>query len=141
MDKYYTPEIEEFHVGFEYEFRHDDFKEDGWIKYSTPEFNPEREDSFIGKSDLSEYRVKYLDREDIESLEFIFNGNERGKFRFIRGNIVIIFCPDTYIVQIIIEPIERRFNYVIPRGFCGTIKNISELKQIIKMLKLGQYWM
>ena len=32
MDKYYTPRIEEFYIGFEYEFCKDIFK--------TPKFNP-----------------------------------------------------------------------------------------------------
>jgi len=71
-EKYYTPEIEEFKVGFEFEFMHSDYKEQGWKKYNTPEFNFEKEDCPFGGKDLSEYRVKYLDREDIESLGWSF---------------------------------------------------------------------
>lgn len=40
-DKYYTPEISEFHIGFEYEYTMDDYsryldktKKDGWRKES-----------------------------------------------------------------------------------------------------------
>jgi len=69
-NKYYTPTIEEFHVGFEFEFRHSDYKEDGWKKFTTPVFNMEREDCPFACQTLEEYRVKYLDREDIESLGF-----------------------------------------------------------------------
>jgi len=67
MSNYYTPKIEEFYVGFEYEFRHSDYKELGWKRYNTPEFNWEREDAITANSNMSQFRVKYLDQEDIES--------------------------------------------------------------------------
>jgi len=80
QDKYYTPSIEEFHVGFECEsnyilfnntvkayFHNEDpnifvpviFTEDniGWAL-----------DSYINDAYPTEFRVKYLDKEDIESL-------------------------------------------------------------------------
>jgi hypothetical protein len=68
--KYYTPEIEEFHVGFEYEILNDPRTDNGWDKEVVDEnstlkyFNGEHAD----------YRVKYLDREDIESLGWLHTG-------------------------------------------------------------------
>ena len=124
MSKYYTPSIEEFHVGFEYESSYlEDY--DTWKKeiidtvdvgyfYST----------YTGDAVPTEFRVKYLDREDIESLGFECMG----------GN----WYHDNKAYQIIgtWESIE------ISRGqheyrdvlFKGTIKNKSELKKILKML-------
>ena len=60
LDKYYTPEIEEFHVGFEYECKKLD--EDVW-KVSDFTLN-----SIFGAYLINEgrVRVKHLDREDIE---------------------------------------------------------------------------
>ena len=74
-NKYYTPELSEFRVGFEYEFRHRDYKDMGWKKYSTPNFNYEEEDSFIDRKDLSEFRVKCLDGEDVEELGWELEGS------------------------------------------------------------------
>ena len=124
MSKYYTPSIEEFHVGFEYESSYlEDY--DTWKKeiidtvdvgyfYST----------YTGDAVPTEFRVKYLDREDIESLGFECMG----------GN----WYHDNKAYQIIgtWESIE------ISRGqheyrdvlFKGTTKNKSELKKILKML-------
>lgn len=62
-NKYYTPTIEEFHIGFEYEWLDE---EGNWNKENTPtEITPDGYDE-------QEYglRVKYLNKEDIESLGF-----------------------------------------------------------------------
>ena len=111
-DKYYTPTIEEFHVGFEYEFKTNGL---GFVKTEVSE---------TGGFFQGEKRVKYLDREDIESLGFKCMG----------GN----WYHDNKAYQIIgtWESIE------ISRGqheyrdvlFKGTIKNKSELKRLLKML-------
>jgi hypothetical protein len=68
-NKYYTPAIEEFHVGFEYEILHNN----EWKKTSV--FNNSCGGDIIfeiknmGHWDVvSKPRVKYLDKEDIESL-------------------------------------------------------------------------
>ena len=69
-DKYYIPEITEFSPGLEYELYNYDTKE--YQKY-TMTFKGE--DSFyypivINQIRDERCRVKYLDQEDIESLEF-----------------------------------------------------------------------
>lgn len=69
-NKYYTPSLEEFHVGFEYEFKHSDYPESNWVKYSTPVTNSDLENCPFNNVEFSEYRVKYLDKEDIENLGF-----------------------------------------------------------------------
>jgi hypothetical protein len=69
MSKYYTPEIEEFHVGFEFEYRNIGGE---WEVRSYPV------DSYVHITqsliDIDCIRVKYLDREDIESFGFDFKG-------------------------------------------------------------------
>ena len=58
-DKYYTPEIEELHPNFEYEFKS---YGQGFVKTEVSE---------TGGFFEGEKRVKYLDKEDIESLGFV----------------------------------------------------------------------
>lgn len=72
MNKYYTPSIEEFHIGFEYEY----FNE--YTNSYVPEIvtiediveRPIFENIELNKKQHSLLRVKYLDKEDIESLGF-----------------------------------------------------------------------
>lgn len=75
-EKYYTPDLEEFYFGFEYEHKNPT-QDNIWKKeivdsdmlgivYSTYEETPE--------DYPNEIRVKYLDQEDIESLGFILKG-------------------------------------------------------------------
>jgi len=144
-NKYYTPEIEEFRVGFEYEFRHPDYKEKGWVKYDTPEFNWEREDSvptFSRYQKVEDFRVKYLDAQDIEELgfkqEYVINGTtdelEPGHILHKTENLFYV-----------INSLENN-KYLIYKGFMyneysgnwdqedlyqGTILNKSELKWIL----------
>ena len=71
MDKYYTPSLNEFHVGFEYETYNSYRKE--WYKTILTEDNLEALGSFWYNFLEAEHRVKYLDKEDIESLGWIPN--------------------------------------------------------------------
>ena len=73
-DKYYTPEIEEFHVGFEYEVN---YGKDRWVKEGL-HYAPQV--VTLPYKNLENIRVKHLDREDIESLGF-------GKINDIHGGI------------------------------------------------------
>ena len=69
-NKYYTPTLDEFYVGFEYEQKHGD-------KWKSLVFDINYEDSDWNELYHINYclayhsiRVKYLDKEDIESLGF-----------------------------------------------------------------------
>ncbi len=61
-NKYYTPEVQELGVGFEFEEKNED---GDWIKETYPFGDPwfSVDEIYNGR-----IRVKYLDREDIESL-------------------------------------------------------------------------
>lgn len=70
-NKYYTPTIEEFHIGFEYEWRSSLDKE--WEKEIMDDSISMYDALIEYESDQSsgwEYRVKYLDKEDVESFGF-----------------------------------------------------------------------
>lgn len=151
--KYYTPESWEFRDGFEYEFRHKESpKEFGWKRFKTPELNWEREDCPLGLSDLSEYRVKYLDKDDIEDL----GATKRKKDTWIGWEDYGIECGDRFddyfrhctihvprigeIYKICVHrylteecnvenDIENGESIIVFRGY---IKNKSELTQLLK---------
>lgn len=83
IPKYYTPEIEEFYVGFEYEYNTDEHLY-GLLDRTNGVWNKEVYQSATGQDGESEHndiekliqreevRVKHLDREDIESLGFVY---------------------------------------------------------------------
>ncbi len=134
MSKYYTPELEEFHVGFEY--YHATFKDQELSKYivdDSYDFSTLKEE-IIGEV----VRVKYLDREDIESLggvkiKDVHNGKhpsydcfsfERPKYEWF----VVMFNYTDNWCTIHME------NHTEDIRFYGAIKNKSELKRILKQL-------
>jgi hypothetical protein len=164
-NKYYTPEIEEFHVGFEYERRmkedNDDFMQyDGpaWIGCTYPN------DCALGNAstklglkylekDIDRCRVKYLDREDIESLGFIMRKEQFGDTYLYRLDLVKPLFPhhtelDTLYLAyyrhdarciLFLQKIKRvGIDEERPETqlFNGYIKNKSELKKVLKMIGL-----
>jgi len=138
MSKYYTPEIEEFHVGFEYEML-----EMG----SKTKYNPatlDKWDDLTGDYDSSTLlyeiargrqlvRVKYLDREDIESLGF----------KHVNG--LVYDLPETNISLWYNFSLVTPSNSVTIRKKEGSmlfdvavvpVKNKSELKRLLKQLNI-----
>ena len=144
--KYYTPELEEFYVGFEFESKRGAY--DGTVK-TKEQFDSEQwqydfcsEGDFVyieraltgtnAKNGLCHLRVRYLDREDIESLGFDHDSTVEGESFFIKGNMIdgeirLVFRPeDMHNVDIESE--------IGAGDFYGTIKNKSELKKLLKQL-------
>ena len=157
--KYYTPEIEEFCVGFEYEQK----VKFGWYNSIFGELNGE----YIGEYDneLSEcyweirhnnIRVKYLDKTDIESFGFInilTTGTQRFKkyvnlkqledgewFDYYLFLSLRYFdnTPHITIKKIDIhtyeEEIEVNDNVKTEYLFQGYVKNKHEFSKILKQL-------
>ena len=126
-NKYYTPEINEFYVGFEYEELEEvENNNQTWNKYQV-----EKSD-YLGNYNnslaLNEIRVKILDKEDIESLGF--EEVESG-----------IYMKDkTKFVKYVLDTRSSRFsirNSIYNEcWFYGTIKNKSELIRILKQLHI-----
>ena len=151
--KYYTPTIEEFHVGFEFEKR-----EDGqWKKYGSFDFEFSLERTYWGITSKN-IRVKYLDREDIESFGFE-NANVLDDERLLffkdftseRGieSCGLLYIPQTNWVLLysnikqadgvlqggyVIELPENKITVTGGTRFCGTIKNRSELKRVLTQI-------
>ena len=162
-NKYYTPEIEEFHVGFEYEQfgKYTEFKVGlntaGYYSkigetIETIGWKPKLCDEFDFK-DLEEYlekgliRTKYLDQEDIESLGFYLNYRFEDKLLFVNCNdFSTIVDSSNKIVEekaLKLYTVRLESNQTVtirgwlhydPIFFQGIIKNKSELKQILKMI-------
>lgn len=135
---YYTPDITEFHVGFECEQKIDsDFDESlstGWTKieieqdFSTP--------PIIYYLNNNEIRVKYLDQEDIESLRWCFKETTPsglGYFWDIKKNHSIIYDYKNHRAVITIRDNIRKEDYT---AFVGYINNKSELKKIMQQLNI-----
>lgn len=120
-NKYYTPTIDEFYVGFECEQKIDNkwyeqICKDYYISILTNE-------SF--KPDWNSFRVKYLDKEDIESLGWKWDKHKAG-FKN-KDDIHLIYWLDEDNKEIVIEAYGECV-------FQGTIKNKSELKKLMKQL-------
>jgi len=126
--KYYTPTIEEFHVGFEYEQA--SMKMAASKKWHKEIFY--LNDSHI---DIVKYgsldkntRVKYLDQEDIEELGFTDKSTASRE----------VFSKERLILDKV-EPNKFRLVYNEDASynsylFYGTIKNKSELKKVLKQI-------
>lgn len=138
--KYYTPEMEEFHPGFEFKYLN---------------HNGEWKDCELGKNDIenielrqykddlmkiahANLRVKFLDREDIESLGWKFSlikANTNRAFKDLQSNtekcigLVLEIRND----KIMIADCRLEFNQIL---FFGTIKNKSELRKLMQMLQI-----
>ncbi len=129
-NKYYTPKIEEFHVGFEFEVYedYDVLPEKSWHKETYPS-------DTVSQFYLNEglLRVKSLDQEDIESLGFEQDKENPKVFKnmrnFAMGWAIVFKCyDDIYIYRIL-----PNRSWSADR-FRGKAKNKSELKKILKMI-------
>lgn len=144
-DKYYTPTIEEFHVGFEYE-KNDGAIEPNWRSYTCIDV-PLFDKNTVIKKVIAEggLRVKYLDKEDIKSLSWKYDNNAEPYPEKEPYECPIAFDIDTqlengicYILYLYkdnvvwVEWIKdcAGMGYI----FKGTIKNKSELKILMKQL-------
>ena len=146
-NKYYTPEAEEFYVGFEYEY--EDINEGGastsWIEGTCVVGDFEYLEKELDEGNV---RIKYLDQKDIILLGFNYSPSKSKK-----GWVETYECKlnerihpdqsyrywDVYIEHHI--DINRVRVYANVEGtqeifFEGTIKNKSELKIILDRLNI-----
>jgi hypothetical protein len=139
MSKYYTPTIEEFHVGFEYKLPQGDVIT---VEETTDLFS------------IAEYldmntgiKVKYLDRDDIESLGFKYNEfYSRGFYGYTNTNQNLMIAhqfidnpEDVTKVTILKNNLTRHLGRTYIGSlwepiFVGTIKSKSELKKVLKQI-------
>jgi len=131
-NKYYTPTEDEFFIGFEIEWLH----HTDWIKvhFMSP--------GMFGFDDVEDLvkqtRVKYLDRDDVESLGWKAGSSGIpmeeyvGWQEFKRHDYTIILF-DTGEVRVRQDKAEG-IVMVIDTIFKGTIRNKSELQRLLKQL-------
>lgn len=139
--RYYVPDIEEFHVGFEYErMNGENWEKDEigiWDIISSPHGDYENEMEEINRS-LRSVRVKYLDSVDIEDLgwkPFLNSTNEY----FINASLGEQYQLIRYKDKWIIEYIDHTDDHdKVERLFKGKIKNKSELKKIMNQIEIIQ---
>tara|TARA_R110000823_G_scaffold313450_1_gene441119 strand:- start:40 stop:456 length:417 start_codon:yes stop_codon:yes gene_type:complete len=136
MSKYYTPSIEEFHVGFEFEDRHSNYPEEekNWISRLYTLRAEYELDTVQDRIKNNKIRVKHLDREDIESLGWV-SGESYGMSCYLRTDENGVAIIDGYQLDFHSwELVEIYQESTSDLKFSGTIKNKSELKQILKQL-------
>lgn len=136
--KYYTPELEEFHIGFEYEFlEQHGSPEEKWVEKILTEISDGEDDMYLGNTlhAIEKYervylrnavRVKYLDEDDIKELGWELSWSEFNTLTFTKSKSVITWW---------VESTHLRINYQTGwQLFDGQIKNKSELKRLMKQL-------
>ena len=116
-NRYYTPFIEEFRVGFEYEGKHNNV----WEKIEQYDTDYEYE---LKEIEEGRTRVKYLDGADIEELGFV---NMPDSNAFDKGDFQINFQDCNFL------EVYDECSRII---FQGSIKNKSELKVLLKQLNI-----
>ena len=128
-NKYYTPAIEEFCVGFEYEEYTDWIEQNNgigtWDKKITTAY--ENLGYIANRLRKNEIRVKLLDREDLESLGW--NQIEYDTYKLETQEIYFEFNPEykNFIWK------KNSFNNECIL-FRGAIKNKSELRKLLEQL-------
>lgn len=127
--KYYTPELEEFHVGFEYEILEDwdTYPERTWWPqvYGVDGTNPESI-GFVDNSTLVDIKVKYLDEQDIKELGWVQDENYPTQYSLKETDFVWTLVEFDDFINI--ETSSRHVNFNV------TIKNKSELKKLMSQL-------
>jgi hypothetical protein len=124
-NKYYTPTIEEFHIGFEYELQAYDTKE--WEYYQIED----KHDLFDACTEIT--RVKCLDQSDIESFGFVhkqYAGDGKYVLNFECREWHLNFWHNSS------NPLIEIGRDGYDDGFFGKCKNKSELKRIINQLDI-----
>ena len=152
-DRYYNPKIEELHIGFECEIDQSEINKNfKWCEYvigtDYENITIARAVSEVNKNGI---RVKYLDRQDIESFGFKFDAT-RSK---VDGNFVgsyenekyyLDYSPYSYsgefnssvhlrvmkIKDIPITSYQSNYQFI----YDGIIKNKSELKKLLIQLEI-----
>jgi hypothetical protein len=144
-NKYYTPKIEELHVGFECEIQ----SSYGWQKGSYPTIFQEDTLSGFEVNDLGVFktlekrykylRVKYLDREDIESLGWVKSLYKTTEVYQLDKFVITSYSrleEDGLVIDISLLPSFK--DSELRRIFRGIIKNKSELKRVMEQLTINK---
>lgn len=130
---YYTPTIEEFHIGFECEVLGLIGAKEDQRLFSQPTIISQKELLLINRLEI---RVKYLDQSDIESLGWIVKGENH----FIKGDWILLKYDDGLIIYLDYYAGKLQHSWMyedsVKTLFEGTIKNKSELIKLMQQLNI-----
>ena len=126
VNKYYVPHIDEFHIGFEYEFKEEG---DVWVEKNLKQI-----------SDLNKerIRVKYLDVDDIVSLGFDLFG-ETKELKVFRTIVNEKYNPEIVELTLRYEgdfPVISVFQSMEAVIVDITCLNKSELKWLLRRTRI-----
>lgn len=136
VNKYYTPELEEFHVGFEFESKYVLFSNNlEWKKVTlSVKEHAWFWDSYLQDAIETEFRVKYLDKEDIESLGWVKFDNHcycitdgDGRCWYLWLSVNRLSINKGLVGDLVKDSLQI---------FRGEIKNKSELIKLMKQLNI-----
>lgn len=126
-EKYYTPTIEEFHIGFEYEIKNPNWRQYDKLIVNEDFFNKENGFSDYWAFKRGEVRIKLLDKEDIESLGFKWGDLDAKSYK--KDNFILQKYSNNEIAIFNTKAVNKM-------RFRGIIKNKSELKKLMSQLKI-----
>ena len=142
-NKYYTPEIDEFHVGFGFE---DSYGDEEYAKNLIDQLNIKDVISFFLDEEV-DIRVKYIDKQDLIELGFVLvkEHSDELVFQFNNGDYCFYeltldldndnrVCIEQWTQNKIVATILPRDQWRCFNIFYGMIKNKSELIKVLKML-------
>jgi len=143
-NKYYTPEISEFHIGFRYEAKNNETFEWEKVIQISGFAGSEHYDRDLINLANDQFRVKCLDKQDIEELGWEYVGESnyyKGDIRYRiknKGNTWLwlnVARQGDY--QILISSFDTGFSLEGDSFlFDGDIKNYNELKKLMLMLEI-----
>lgn len=139
IEKFYTPNLEEFCMGLELNYNH--------LNQIIPHIIEEQDFfqadegglTFIAEIFYSEPLVKYLDKTDIEELGFKEIKQQVGithRLHFTDNNIEIVLQPDFYKDKISVAIYEKKLSEKPNCIFRGGLKNKTELKKLLNQLEV-----
>lgn len=138
-NKYYTPTLDEFFIGFEYEGYRDEFCPDHnkeWIDLSFGRWtSPRSHEKLLELIETNKIRVKYLDKEDMELL--FKNKLEYTVIEFEEDNVFeFSFYKSGCIITVLYTYYDKMISFYSDDDciFKGIISNISELKKLLPQL-------
>jgi len=135
-NKYYTPSIEEFRVGFEYEELEkwrDNSGKTTWSKCkisNAPMRLQYVHDMYFAKRESLCFRVKSLDKGDLESLGYMETGDDVEYF--MKGDIHIWKVDGQWCIQDLSKTQSFGDLHIRHTMFKGNLKNKSELIDQLK---------
>lgn len=144
-NKYYTPSIEEFHPGFEYEHQGCGKPENNYFRktnlnkavlgYRVIEEDSENTMFALEKCiEHKQVRVKYLDKEDIQSLGWELREVDEDNLVYLwspcKKHSIILNLDTRKCIITMFDENER----IDCTAFSGTLQNISELKRVLKQV-------